>query len=145
MIPNIHQSIDEIIKNANSEEKIIWQQIRLITGENAAIRQLIYQGGTAGSEFTAAASNNRMYLANRLRVGDLNAGAASSSAGFCQLNNQAGNAIFMLTNNQPLWQVTAAAIYYSRNTIDISSAYFWNLTIPANYTYLYFNGYRITY
>lgn len=141
MIPNIYQSIEDVIKNAGSEEKIIWQQIRLITGEKAAIRQLAYVGPIAGSEFITAIAN-KMYLAYRLNFAS-STSTALAQQGSLGIINAAGTQVMFCSMNFPVWDVTAAAMKYVTRPQDFQNIYFNNVTNYANYTHMQFTGYRI--
>lgn len=143
MIPNIHQSIDEIIRAASPVEKLMWQQIRLLTGERAAIRQLHYCGTITGSEFVTH-SPNKLYLGLEVDFGpDATPRAAAPLIAFY---NEA-NAIFKQdANNSTYWDTTAAAMKYVPNSFSLNNVLFWRVTTTANYyNFIAFKGYRINY
>lgn len=43
-----HQSVEEIIKSATAEQKILWNDIFLRFGQNIAIRQYVFYGNAVG-------------------------------------------------------------------------------------------------
>lgn len=141
MIPNIHQSIDEIIKVSSPEQKILWQHVRLLTGENAAVRQLFYYGPLAGSEF-ATYDANKLYLACVLGASRLALTWATAIAAL-QIFDENNIARFMLSNNSSLWNSTTAAPNNVANSIEANNIYFGRLDVFV-YTHIRFIGYRLT-
>ena len=140
MIPNIHQSIDEIIRAASPAEKVMWQQIILLCGERAAVKQHFFQGTVAGSEFVNY-SANKLYFALSLTLGN----ASGAAAGYivATLHNESNAACMYINNNSIYWDATAAAPKYYHNTINVDNAYFSR--IATAYSTLKFIGYRINY
>jgi len=140
MIPNIHQSINEIIESASPEQRVLWQQIRLMTGEQSAVRQYSYQGLIAGSELIVY-SANKIYLALEL--------CASSTVGFGSIGSLllsgAGDAnMFYLRNNNSVWNTTAAGIQVIPNDIVAKNLWFNRIKTATNYEYVKFIGYKLT-
>lgn len=143
MIPNIAQSIDDIIKGATPEQKILWQHVRLLTGENASIRQLFYHGSTAGAgaEFITY-SANKLYLCTKfIATGSAAVGLNLFSA---QIHNEANTIIYALNNSIPYWDATAAAVRYANNSFEYKNFVFSRLTLNSITGFL-FNGFRINY
>lgn len=140
MIPNIHQSVDEIIKESSPAQKILWQQIRLITGENAAIRQTYFNGSLVGSEFNTAGNPRRIYLAYNMY---LNHNIGAPSATLMQFSIDGMN----FKNIALGWDATAAAFQYMPLTISIQNIMFSLITTAwgAPISQILFTGYRITY
>jgi hypothetical protein len=140
MIPNIAQSIDDIIKNATPEQKVIWQQVRLLVGENAAIQQYFYIGPTAGSELTVYAAN-KLYLAN---VIEGSGGVVTTSVPLIQLLDRANVVHFVLSNFGIMYDSTAAVNRYGGNVISQNNVWFSRINViqVAN---IKFNGYKIIY
>jgi len=140
MIPNIAQSIDDIIKNATPEQKVLWQAIRQITGENAAIQQLNYIGTIAGSEFLTY-SANKLYLSLELKFGS---GAISAGAAGVQLYNPVNIVSFICGDNSIAWNATGAVMNYISNIIEVKNIIFSRL-VAGNYIYMSFTGFKIIY
>jgi len=141
MIPNIAQSIDEIIKGATPEQKIIWQQVRLITGENASIRQLYFNGPFAGTEFLTY-SANRLFLALEMELigGIINALTLPQLTIF----DAGNNAVYTLSNGAPYWDATAATVKYIGNNYIGKNLLFSRFTAGVA-TAIKINGFKITY
>lgn len=142
MIPNIHQSIDEIIKSSTPAQKILWQQVRLFSGENAAIQQLHFSGGmTVPNEFTTPVTG-KLYFAYELDF------SCETSGGFNTIGyiTLAGVSPLIGTkyyaNNSAFWNATAAAVWYQANDIILTNVLFSSVTI-ARYRNMKFTGYKI--
>lgn len=140
MIPNIHQSVDEIIKESSPAQKILWQQIRLITGENAAIRQTYYNGALVGSEFNTAGNPRRIYLAYNMY---LNHNTAVTLVTDCVF----GIDSMSFKNIALAWNATAAAFQWMPLTINVQNVMFSQITsaFGGNTSQILFTGYRIAY
>lgn len=143
MIPNIHQSIEEIIKSAPPQQKILWQQIRLLTGENAAIRQLSYIGPTL-ADFTSY-SANKLFLAIELDFSSSVASNPSAAAGLVAIYDQTNTISGYFANNAPYWDATAAAPRYMPNNISLKNYLFSRILFAAPYNTLKFIGYKIAF
>lgn len=135
-----HQSISEILEASSPEQKIIWEHLMLITGENCAVRKIFYQGATAGSEF-AAYFNSKLYLAYSFIVTFPSNNAGN---GVLQLFDQANALCFQGTNSAPYWNSTAAAYYSVMNDYEIKNFIFSRAGFSI-YNYCRFIGYRIIY
>lgn len=144
MIPNINQSIDEIIKNASPAAKVIWQQIRLATGENASVRQYYVGMALPGSEFTVAGNPRRVYLANYLILNHNNA-VPSNTDFFFTVTGLFGAT--HLKNVSLGWDTTAAVMKWLPNTIILKDIEFTAITsgVGGVTPTILFNGYKITY
>lgn len=141
MIPNIHQSIDEIILSSSPEQKILWQQVRLLTGENAAVRQLYYCGPLIGSEF-ATYDANKLYLAYQIEASRITLlwSVAIAAMQFFDENNVSR---YMEINNSTLWNSTTAAPNNVSNSAIHRNIYFGRIDL-YQYTHIKFIGYRLT-
>lgn len=139
MIPNIHQSIEEIIKNASAAEKILWQQVRLLTGENAAVQQFYFMGAIVGSEFLVY-SPTKLYLA----VEFMPMGTAGS-AGYTNtiLYNRNNTAAGFLVNTFVFYNGTAATIPSQTWSIPHRNLLFSRINISGDISYVHFIGYKI--
>ena len=140
MIPEYQQSIEDVLKAASPEQLILWQQLRLITGQNAAIRQLYYQGPIAGSEFLTYL-NTKLYVCLKLfSTYDV----FYTGGGNITLYDQSNAANCKITNQAPFWNITAATTGAAFNAIDIKDFYFSRIT-NSLYSHMIFIGYRIIY
>lgn len=141
MIPNVFQSIDKVIEAADPRQKILWSEIRLLTGQAAAVRTLLYVGASAGSEFLTY-SANKLYLALSISMAGYQSAAATFN--YMQFYDPA-NAFFYNTANQALvWNTTAAAVWYVANENMVDNIYFSRIVV-SGYANIKFIGYRIAY
>lgn len=142
MIPNIQQSVEELLKVASPATKIMWQQIRLLTGEIGAVQQLFYQGVMVGSQFGTYAAGT-LYVALDLLVSCSSTpwSAANKTVTFYDENN-ALNTIFK--NCGVIWDATAAAAATGANDYQIYNIYFSRIT-GVSYNYIRFIGFKIVY
>lgn len=141
MIPNIHQSITQILEAADPIQKIIWQQIRLITGENAAVRQLYYAGAVTGSEFTVYQAT-KLYLALDLNINYT--GNLSNFDGSIIFYNEVNAQYNGGQNRSIAWDVTAAIMKYANNDVNSKNVLF-SRCLASQYNYMRFIGFRIIY
>jgi len=141
MIPNIHQSINQIIESAAPEQRVIWQQVQLIVGERAAVRQLYYAGAIAGSEFLTY-SANKLYLAIEMNT-SFTSGGVQAAAGQIVIYDENNTATNRYSRQAPIWDATAAAAKYSLLPIYFTNLYFGRITVTT-YTDIKFIGYRLT-
>lgn len=142
MIPNIHQSIDEIIKASSSEEKIIWQHVRLITGENAAIQQLYYAGLVAGSVYATYVART-IYFAYSITVGRSNNQQVPGIR--FSVYNELNGLVLQLSNHSNIWNATAAAVHSYANSFDLRNIIFGKIENSGGYDYVKIIGYKIVY
>lgn len=140
MIPNIHQSIDEIIKDSSAQEKILWQQVRLLAGENAFIRQLYYCGNIAGSDFLIA-DPHAWFLGLSVQFSTLLPNSANF--GFVRYHDQPGNVIFVGIKNLTYFDPVAAIENYSVITVYDNNILFNHIT-NQGYDLIKFIGYKIS-
>ncbi len=141
MIPNIHQSIDEIIKAASPAQRIIWQHARLITGENAAVRQMVYIGGVTGSTLHNNVAGV-LYIAAEMDFGSIPGGGTSDA--FVQFYDEAAVNSLRIGNNSISYDSVGAVDNFSQNYVRLKNLYFRYLAATA-YTHMKFIGYKITY
>ena len=142
MIPNIHQSIDEIIKSASPAEKVLWQQVRLISGENAAVQQLFYCGTIAAASDFLAYSADKLFLALQLSFSG-GTGQVSGSVHYAALNNRADVAWMYMANNNIGYDSTGAVMQYSSCYLSEKNVLFSRIS-AYGYNYMKFIGYKIT-
>jgi len=139
MIPNIVQSIEDIIKNSTPEEKILWQQVRLILGENCSVRQINYQGPINGTDFITY-SATKLFLATRVNFSySSGTGPAFPQIAFYdQLNALSGAYSYTTT----YWDATAAAARYTPSAQDLKNIWFSRIASTV-YDYMMFTGYKL--
>ena len=140
MIPNIHQSIDEIINVSSPAQKIMWQQIRLIAGENAAVQQFYFIGATAGTIFTTYAAG-RIWVAYEMEFGTV--ASAGAATGYAQFFNENNVNSFFLRNESVTYNGTTAAINYHASNLKTTNFYFSRFF--TGYTHMMLNGFKIQY
>jgi len=132
----------------NIEQKILVDEFlaRFDIGEGdafniTAFEPLLYEGAIAGSEFLTY-NANKLYLCFDLIIA-FNGGAAAAN-GLVQIYDE-GDAIILYGQNQSIaYEAVAAAIWSSKNDINIKNLYFSRI-VTAQYNYMKFIGYRITY
>jgi len=139
MIPNIHQSIEDLLKSASPEFRLLWQQTRLLTGENASVQQLVYCGLIAGTEFLTYDAN-KYYLA--LQLG-FNASTTGVSQGYVSLYNRTNTLISYNGNNSAVWNTTSAAINFLVNDINLKNVGFSRL-LASGYAGINFIGFKFS-
>jgi bifunctional ADP-heptose synthase (sugar kinase/adenylyltransferase) len=142
MIPTIHQTIEQIIRSSTPEQRILWNEARLIVGENAAIQPYYFLGSTAGHRMLTT-NAEVLYFAYELEFSK-NTFAATTSAAGVNLFNPVGGTIFMPSQPFPVWDVTGAAIKYTSNTIQLKNLLLWGF-LPVSIDYFKFIGYILTY
>lgn len=143
MIPNIHQSIEDLLKDASADFKILWQQARLLTGENAAVRQFSYIGPLVGSELLTY-SANKYYLATKLKLSYSRGDSATTSGGNAQIHDHNNILCFALSNCATVWDITGALIRYTAITIETENIAFGRIGDRYLYDYVQFTGFRFT-
>lgn len=144
MIPEQHQSIEEVLKNASPEQKIQWQAIRLITGEKAAVRQLswstLYGGSDPGLTVFIA---NRLFFALQIDFGCSQPVDVNRAQVF--FYNNANALSFSLQNNAMVYNPTTLQHNYLVQNVSIKNLIFWRYQNTLNYPYVNFIGYVIVY
>jgi len=142
MIPNIAQSIDDIIKSATPEQKVLWQSVRQITGENAAIQQFLFFGPFAGTEFLTY-SPNRLWLALEMTVSN-QITTANSNPGKVDLYNELNILATTLNNNSIIYDSVAALPKYYMNCVNEKNIYFSRI-VGTTMSLMKFIGFKIIY
>jgi len=137
---NFHQTPEEIIKNADAEQRILWNMIFLRWGDKIGLQQLFFQGAAAATEFLVY-SANKLYLCLSIEIGCTVTAAAGNT--FLQFFNQANAAFLNMGNLSLAWNVTTAAFNTVGNNYNLKNFYFSRFTI-ATYTQIRFIGYRLS-
>jgi len=141
------QKITEL-PSLNIEQKILTDEfLKRFDQDNGGafdiigFEPLLYEGVIAASEFTVY-NANKLYLCFDFLVGC--SVVAAAPFGLVTFYDE-GNAINLYSqNNSIAYQAVAAVIWYNRNNIHIQNLYFSRI-VAAQYDYLKFIGYRITY
>lgn len=141
-MPNIfHQSVEDILKAATPEQKILWNHIFLRFGERCSVSQMVYIGSFAASDLS-------VYVARRIFVYyDLELSANTTPGvvvpvwSFFDENN---NISFYHSDNNVYWDAIAGAFRSTSNVILSKNGYLSRLTI-THAAYIRFIGYRIMY
>ena len=141
MNPLIVQNVSEILDNSTPEQKVLWQQIRLITGENAAVRQFHYQGPVAGDIATYSA--NRLYLIYKAVFGPVN--TVSLALLPVQIYNENNALVINVSNYNGLWNTTAAVSNYIVNSVALDCFYFSRIVVSVQYVNCILTGFQLNY
>lgn len=140
-MPNIfHQSIEDILKTATPEQKIIWNDLFLRFGEKISISQFVANGSPAatGLEIFQA---RYIYFAYQFMFGR-NSGVPSNGYSHTILYNESNSINFVLDQNVYFWDTTAAAYKSGQQTTIFKNIWFSRIS-TASVDYLKFIGYRI--
>jgi hypothetical protein len=141
-MPNIfHQSVEDILKAATPEQRLLWNYIFLRWGERVPISQFYYAGALTGSEL-GVYSANKLYVAYSFKVSS-NSAPSLATPIFLNYYNEA-NVIFQTDGvNLPFWDATAAAVRYSNSSSESFNIYFSRVANTAGTVSVKFIGYRI--
>ena len=138
---NMHQSVEDILKTASPEQRLLWNYIFLRWGERVPVSQLFYEGTTGAAGELAVYSANKIYIAYEFEMDG--AAAAQVAPIYVQFFNEA-NAFFQtIANNAAFWDTTAAAPKYLNNNARKQNFYFSRLAAGAVASNIKFIGYRI--
>ena len=138
-MPNIfHQSVEDILKAATPEQRLLWNYIFLRWGERVSISQYCFSGNSVASELTVY-NANKIYVAYQLNMAGAGSQIAVSSIQlFNELNAHKGNFI----KSMPYWDATAASVRYVINSLYLQNMWFsrisCNIVMEIN-----FIGYRV--
>lgn len=141
-MPNIfHQSVEDILKAATPEQRLLWNDIFLKFGERCAISQYVFTGLVTGSRF-ASYTARRIFVAYECALSTNFPLAVSTSTIGVRDENNAAN--YSAGNVIPVWDATAAAMRYIQNPVDLNNIYF-SYIVPGNYLWVKFIGYMVNY
>jgi hypothetical protein len=136
---NFHQSVEEILKTATPEQRLIWNYIFLRWGERVPISQFVYMGTVAGAGELLVYSARKLYFAYQLET----AQDATSASGFFMRLYDENNAVFFTVRNMfPYWDATAAGLKYVNGNCTSYNNYFSRLEFNA-VDRVKFIGYRL--
>lgn len=141
-MPNIfHQSVEDILKAATPEQRLMWNYIFLRWGERIPISQLFYVGSSAGTEFLTY-SASKLYVCYSLRFAGSN--VAQSSVQNIGFYNELNALHFVNANNYAFWDATAANFVMGKNESESTNLYFSRIVINSVASQIRFIGYRIS-
>lgn len=141
-MPNIfHQSVEDILKAATPEQRILWNQIFLRFGERATISQYIHFGLVSAAPFSAYTAR-RVFVAYQAIMSGIGLATATPYSGALYDENNAVNGSF--SSNEMAWDATAAAIRYNGIEVELKNIYFSRI-VPGAYSYIRFIGYMVNY
>jgi len=143
-MPNIfHQSVEDILKAATPEQRILWNDVFLRFGERCSISQYVYFGSIAGAVELTTYVARKIFLAYEFSAGYTNS-LALTPGGIITLHNEVGGAYFYGGENSAVWDATAATLRYTINKLELKNKYFSRFT-TSQYNTCTFIGYRIVY
>lgn len=141
-MPNIfHQSVEDILKAATPEQRLLWNYVFLRWGERVPVSQLVFVGPMAGTEFLTY-SANKIYIAYQIEVTSSQNASATSS--IVTLYDAGNTAFFYLRNASLYWDATAAAFRSWPVNANSSAIWFSRMATAGGYDYMKFVGYRIS-
>jgi len=140
-MPNIfHQSVEDVLKTASPEQRLMWNFLFLRFGERIAISQFVFSGVVVGSELQTYVAR-KLYFAYQIRIGGYGASAAACNVSLYDELNVLKDII--ITANY-YWDATAAAMRQGQTSAQFNNLWF-SRTAVAGSGYLDFIGYRIIY
>lgn len=135
-----HQSVEEILRAATPEQKIMWNYLFLRFGERCAISQYYYAGAIAGHEmltFTA----RKLFVCYQLST---EGGNGSVNGPVIQTYDENNAASMQIAGSNPYWDATAAAVRYNTATSTLNNIYFSRI-VNIGFNRILFIGYRLIY
>lgn len=142
MYEKYHQNLEQIINSADPATRVIWEQVLLLVGENAAVRQFYFAGPVAGSEFLTYTLGT-IYLALDCEAGIPTAGTVGAG-GLVTFYDQLNVINFAGENNSPAWDTTGAVMEYSLNNYRNENIFFGRVAMSV-FSYFKFIGYKIVF
>lgn len=122
-----HQSVEDILKAATPEQRLLWNYIFLRWGERVPISQVYYQGAFTGTEFLTY-SANKLYIIYSALISGYSAGTVATPPTITIYDEL--NAAFGYFNRAaPIWDATAAAARSYGQTIVLQNIYFSRLIL----------------
>lgn len=122
------------------EQSNLWSYVRRLYPNISRIQPVYFQGLIAGSEFLTYNANkiyiclDEAYLSNQSVLS-----GNYTVTHYDQLNNSLGAESFQI----PIWNTTLADYRYVYVTLKNKNIYFSRIS-ATNYTYMKFNGFRLT-
>lgn len=137
---NFHQSVEEILKTASSEQKIVWNDIFLRFGENISISQLRHVGAIA----PFATYNARiLFFPYYMQLVHFT-NSTVVSGGLVRFYNENNTIFYYGQRNIPVWNSTAAALGYVPIDFEVKNLYFSRIDdVAVRYSHINFVGFRI--
>lgn len=136
-----HQTIEDILRAATPEQKILWNDIFLRFGQNCAISQLRLHGtNIIGSELSTFVAR-KIFVAYQLDVDGMGITTVNAYLNITDENNVAVRSI---NSAFPVWDTTAAVIKYSPVHKQLNNFFFGRVSATTGHSFN-FIGYRVTY
>lgn len=135
-----HQSVEDILRAATPEQKILWNYIFLRWGERVAISQFYHHGLFNTGELTVY-SANKIYIAYQLNITGV--AAMGVAVPTTVLYNELNAEFYRVNNDFVYWDATAAAVRNNNNIAQINNIWFARLSAINGMNYGTFIGYRI--
>lgn len=141
-MPNIfHQSVEDILRAATPEQKLLWNYIFLRWGERVSISQLVYIGTVALSGEFLTYSANKLYVAYEMDLdGQI---SPQQGPGYLQLFDPANVWNQTMGKNMLVWDTTAALIRYYSCNVSKRNFIFSRISQGVIMGNIKFIGYRI--
>lgn len=136
-----HQSVEDILRAATPEQKIIWNWIFLQFGERAPVSQLVYTGQLTTSELFVYRAT-KYYFAYELEI-SRETPAVDTIVNFVQANNALNNPAFSYYSQIPFWDATAAEVRFTSVNLVTRNIAFSRLNRAGSNPFIKFIGYRI--
>lgn len=136
---HFHQSVEDIIKSANPEQKIIWNSLFLQFGENISISQLAISGTFVASEISVY-NARKLYFAYQLDLGA--ATGPLAFPGYISFFDQNNTLKFVSGDNSIVWNSTSAAVNYFYNVHSLKNIWFGRI-VNTSIAQFNFIGFRI--
>lgn len=138
---NYHQSIDEILKTATPEQKIIWEYIFNRYGEKCSIQRFFIRGNIANNlEITTYALGKMFFIYKGAFTGA--SAVPAAIAGYALIYDEGNNLQYMVSNNSFYWDATAAAYRAANNYVEYTNMLFSRYNYSV-YEYGYMIGYKL--
>lgn len=130
--------ISSYFRGASPEFLNLWRHASALLAGVQTITPVFFMGAIAGTEYLT-------YDAKKLYIAFYVVASYNSSTSFGIVNsyNEANAISAQATNNSAYWNATTAAVNSSSNKLELHNLYFSRLLF-SGYTYLLFNGFKIT-
>lgn len=136
-------SLEEIISTATPAQRIIWNNILLMTGERAAIQQYFYSGVIGATELITYVARTIYFNYEMLLANDTS--DAEAAPQYVNVYDENNVVKMMLSNVSPVWNTTGAAKNFTFNTMKVENIYFSRLAVAAGIEFIQFAGFKIVY
>lgn len=144
---HFHQSVEDIIKSANPEQKIVWNYLFLRFGENISISQFYFFGSWANTSTAVELnvySSRKLYFIYEMTYKLYNS-IGNTSRPEATVYNESNVGIISLNNSIIYWNTTTAAPNYLPVERELKNIVFSRITgnVATDNVYGWFKGFRI--